>query len=484
MGRKILGLDIRSNTISAVLLSNSIKGNVIESCFHFALEPGSEEGSTEKSSALKAITDKINMSDVVCIASFPVEDVSFRNIRVPFREPKKINQILPFELEPTLPSPIEDSIIDFQHLTLPKQQDQTGIIAAVIEKAKLETYLAELASFRINPQVVTIGGYSTALCLARLLELPNHSVIIDVNPGWATLFGVSAGQIQIIRSLALSSSPKSYARSISRGILQTVSAAEDMLDIDFSPEAIYVTGAEEHELNIGKELSDMIDLPVKKIDLAQAAGIIVTEQTDRSWVPEQMDNALSLAISEIHGSHGLNFSKRRFAGRKHWITHKKDITRTGILAGIILLILLFNVSYDFYSMSKKKDDLDSQITTIFQKTFPEITRIVDPLQQMRVKVKEMKQQSMIPGESEKNFRIIDVLNDISRLLPMEMDIELSNLVVAPDSVTLSGDTATFNSVDDMKNRLEKGALFKKVAISSANSEESGKRVNFKLKIQF
>jgi len=39
-------------------------------------------------------------------------------------------------------------------------------------------------------------------------------------------------------------------------------------------------------------------------------------------------------------------------------------------------------------------------------------------------------------------------------------------------------------VDDMKNRLEKGPLFKKVSISSANSEESGKRINFKLKIQF
>ncbi|MBW1898971.1 MAG: PilN domain-containing protein [Deltaproteobacteria bacterium] len=484
MGRKILGLDIRTNTISAVLLTNSIKGNVIESYSHFSLEPNTEESGAEKSSALKAITDKINVSDVVCIASFPAEDVSYRNIRIPFREPKKIRQVLSFELEPTLPSPIEEAVIDFQQLTLPKQQYQTGIIAAVIEKTKLDEYLAELASFRINPQAVTIGGYSTALCLARLLELPNHSVIIDVDPEWATLFAVSAGQVQIVRSITLSSSSKSPVRLISRGILQTVSAAEDMLGIDFSPEVIYLTGAGENELNIGRELSDLLDLPVKKIDLAQEAGITVTEQAGRSWIPDQMDNALSLAVSEVHGSHGLNFSKRQFAGKKQWIAHKKDITKTGILAGIILLILLFNVSYGFYSMSKKKNDLDFQITTIFKETFPEVTRIVDPLQQMRVKVKEVKQQSMIPGEAEKNFRIIDILNDISRLLPGEMDIDLSRLVVGPENVTLSGDTATFNSVDDMKNRLEKGPLFKKVSITSANSDKTGKRINFKLKIQF
>jgi len=484
MGRKILGLDIRTNTISAVLLTSSIKGNVIESYFHFSLEPNAEENGAEKSSVLKAITDKINVSDVVCIASFPAEDVSYRNIRIPFREPKKIRQVLSFELEPTLPSPIEEAVIDFQQLTLPKQQYQTGIIAAVIEKTKLDEYLAELASFRINPQAVTIGGYSTALCLARLLELPNHSVIIDVDPEWATLFAVSAGQVQIVRSITLSSSSKSPVRLISRGILQTVFAAEDMLGIDFSPEVIYLTGAGENELNIGRELSDLLDLPVKKIDLVQEAGITVTQQAGQSWIPDQMDNALSLAVSEVHGSHGLNFSKRQFAGKKQWIAHKKDITKTGILAGIILLILLFNVSYGFYSMSKKKNDLDFQITTIFKETFPEVTRIVDPLQQMRVKVKEVKQQSMIPGEAEKNFRIIDILNDISRLLPREMDIELSRLVVGPENVTLSGDTATFNSVDDMKNRLEKGPLFKKVSITSANSDKTGKRINFKLKIQF
>jgi len=484
MARKILGLDIRTNTISAVLLTNTIKGNVIESYSHFPLKPGSEESGEERASALKTITDKIDISDVVCIASFPAEDISYRNIKIPFREPKKIKQILPFELEPTLLFPIENAIIDFQYLTLPKQQDQTGIIAAVIEKEKLEAYLAELASFRINPQVVTIGGYSTALCLTRLVELPNHSAVIDIDPEWATLFAVSAGQIQIIRSFSLNPSLKSPAGSIAKGIQQTVSAAEDILGINFSPKAIYITGSGEKELNIESELSELLDLPVKKIDLSREAGITLTESLDGSWIPDQMNNALSLAVSEVHGTHGLNFSKRQFAGKKHWIAHKKDITKTGILAGAIFLMLLFNVTYDFYSMSEKKDDLNSQITTIFKETFPEITRIVDPLQQMRVKIKELKEQSMNPGEAEKNFRTIDILNDISRLLPMEMDIELDHLIIGPESVSLSGDTATFNSVDDLKNNLEKGPLFKKVSISSANSDKTGKRINFKLKIQF
>jgi len=484
MARKILGLDIRTHTISAVLLTNSIKGNAIEFYSHFPLKPDSENSGAERTAALETIVHSMDISDTVCIAALPAEDISYRNMKVPFRESKKIKQILPFELEPTLPSPIEDAVIDFQHVTLPRRQDQTGIIASVIEKKRLEAYLAELASFRINPHIVTIGGYSTALCLTRMLALPNHSVIIDADPERATIFAVSAGQIQIIRSLVLNSTSKSPAGAAARGIKQTVSAAEDMLDIHFAPEVIYITGVGEKELNIGEELSKLLDLPVKKIDLLREAGITITEPQDGSWIPDQMNNALSVAVSEIHGSHGLNFSKRQFAGKKHWIAYKKDITKTGILAGIVFLMLMLHVSYDVYSMSRKKKDLDSQITAIFKETFPDITRIIDPLQQMRVKIKELKEQSMNPGEAETNFRIIDILNDISKLLPMEMDIDLDQLVVGPDGVSLSGDTATFNSVDDLKNHLEKGEIFKKVSISSANSDKTGKRINFKLKIQF
>jgi hypothetical protein len=47
---------------------------------------------------------------------------------------------------------------------------------------------------------------------------------------------------------------------------------------------------------------------------------------------------------------------------------------------------------------------------------------------------------------------------------------------------ISGDTDTFNSVDGIKNGLEKSNLFKKVVISSANINKSDNRVRFKLKI--
>jgi general secretion pathway protein L len=51
-----------------------------------------------------------------------------------------------------------------------------------------------------------------------------------------------------------------------------------------------------------------------------------------------------------------------------------------------------------------------------------------------------------------------------------------------ESVSISGDTDSFNSVDNIKSKLEQADIFKKIVISSANIDKFDKRVRFKLKL--
>jgi len=48
---------------------------------------------------------------------------------------------------------------------------------------------------------------------------------------------------------------------------------------------------------------------------------------------------------------------------------------------------------------------------------------------------------------------------------------------------VDGETAGFNIVDDIKNRLEQSDLFKQVTIASANMDRSGNKVRFSLKLE-
>jgi outer membrane translocation and assembly module TamA len=61
---------------------------------------------------------------------------------------------------------------------------------------------------------------------------------------------------------------------------------------------------------------------------------------------------------------------------------------------------------------------------------------------------------------------------------------VNRFVVGDESVTISGETSGFNIVDDIKNRLEQSNYFHEVTIASANMDKSGKKVRFKLKIEY
>ena len=129
------------------------------------------------------------------------------------------------------------------------------------------------------------------------------------------------------------------------------------------------------------------------------------------------------------------------------------------------------------------DRLNAQITHIFKTTFPDIQKIVDPLQQMRVEIQNTKKQSISPESSQKNIRNIDILHDISTLIPDNVIVELNRIVIGPGSVQISGYTDTFNSVNNFQRKLQSGKLFKTVTINSANIEKTENRVNFKLNLQ-
>ena len=90
-------------------------------------------------------------------------------------------------------------------------------------------------------------------------------------------------------------------------------------------------------------------------------------------------------------------------------------------------------------------------------------------------LEEAQKNLTFPGERSASVKTIDILNNISQLTPAKQDVELVSIVVGADTVVISGNTDTFNAVDDMKNELEDADIFKSVSISSANMDQADPR---------
>jgi type II secretory pathway component PulL len=481
MSRKVLGIDIRNESVSAVLVKTSLRESRIDTHAYIPISD-SEDDPDHIKTALEALTGQIDPAGCDCVVSISADHFSYRILKVPFKEAKKIRMVLPFELEPTVPFPVDDLIIDFIDLESDHRKDQTDLIAVAVPKSELAPYIETLADIKIDPEMVTVSGLPSALCLARQTDPGEDQLFLEINKTICSLFIVGDGRIKLIRSIPTPVAENTRAGALGAFVRRTLAAYGELSRSDFQPLDIVMTGSGLNGANFDKQIAGVLDLPANRLNISDRLSIPVDDEDVNPWDPAIMDNALSLAMVEIEGMGGLNFHKGQFAAKKLFVKHKKNWIKTGIFAAAVVVLLLFNLITDSYRLNKQLDGYDQQIRNIFQATFPG-EKIVEPFQQMQIKVKETRKNAGTQSAAGPHLRSIDILNAISRSIPETTTVDVTRMVISAETVLISGSTDTFNSVEDIKSKLEQVDVFKKVTISSTSKDRSGKAIRFQLKVE-
>ncbi len=481
MSRKVIGLDIRSDSVSAVLVKSSLRETRIAASMTVPIQnDGPEPGGLH--AALETVAATMDLTGADCAAAVPAELFSCRTLFVPFANAKKIRMVLPFELEPFLPHPAEDLTIDFAIIAGTPPQEQTEVLVAALEKARLAPFIADLTAAGLEPERVTMGGLATAVWIGRTAEPPETtSFCLDIGATSGALFAVSGAELRLVRSFPLT--PDAAARNrVLRNILRTtIGALEEMGIPRQVPIPLSVTGSGSRKADL-ESLAAGLPVTLQAADLTRRVGARAEVGELEDWEPTVMDGALALALAEIEGIECLNFHRGQFLGRKILSRYREQLTRTGLLAAAVLLLMFGSVLVQSHLYQRRLASLDLEMAEIFKRTFPDVKKVTDPYQQMQINLQGLRKSTPSTGDAVTEVRSIDVLKNISESIPDDIAVVFERMVIGSDSVLISGTTAAFNAVDDIKGRLERIAGFKKVTISSANTDRSGKEVNFQIKV--
>lgn len=482
MGRSIIAFDIRAESISAVAVALGIRENRASACIHVPIDPKNSV-EVECKAALDQISRQMNLSAAVCTVSLPADQVFYRNVSVPFRDKKKIRQILPFNLEPYMPVPVEELLIEFQPTAHADQKKEMDIVAVSTRKDGLDRYLRIFNDFQLKPTTITTAGHAAANLLSRGEAKIGHSVAVDLAVKSCSVYFLVSGSIGFARSFPVNSSSSDFSKRVGLDIKRSLLAFQEIADLDFQPDRLWLTGSFDGTGQHPEEIGDVLKLPVQTVDFSRYNGKIVVPPDMESCQASRMNPAMALVLSEIEGAVDINFNREGFAGEKFWRQHKKKLVKTGLLFFVFAVLALFNFGLGFRLKQQELKRLDTQVVETFRSAFPQVTNIVDPVHQMQLMVKEARDGVIPYALTENRIRTIDVLNDISRTIPATMDVQLIRLTIGPEGAMVTGDSDSFNTVDDAKKLLEQSAVFKSISISSTSKDKSGKRINFKLKIQ-
>jgi len=490
------GIDIGTETITAVQTGGGLKGRRILACMRIPLDR------TGLEAALSTLVESMDLRSHAVMVTVPDDLVSFRNVAMPFGDVRKIRQALPFEVEGMLPYSVEDLLIDF--LTT-GDRPAGGVLAASVERNALSDYLTALQAHGIDPEVLEVRGSALASWVLRQPETPDHILVLEAGMERHTVILCLKRRIVLIRSFigpsASAMTPDAtdkpdsrqadlplpdtepFFRSLCHIVHRTVHAFRVSEGIPDRPEKLFFTGEPLQGPQSADLLSRYLDIPAEPIDLSQDRRVRLEEGIAGNWSPALMNGALSLALMDPVKGRGFNFRRDEFERESQYLQIRKAAPKAAIFLFLILSFLAADAIIDFYSLKKEYQSLDREITAMFRQTLPKVTRMIDPVQQLRVSVEEVKRSAVVHPAGKPESTVLDLLREISGRIPPPIHVQVYRMVVDPETVRLSGRTDAFNDVDRIKSELAAAKALGPVAITSANLDSTGKKVQFEISIE-
>ncbi len=478
MADNILCLDIHEDQIAAVAVNNATDASIAYGCAQNSMEDA------PLPALLEGLKDQTGFREGSSRIAFGAELFSFRTLTLPFSDRNKIEQVLPLELADISPVDVDSLVIDFViSKTTPEGSE---ILAAMMNREVFTDCLASLNGTGIDPESIGISGVEEALILAK--GKAKDFVFIDVGSSWATIIIVNKGKIALIRSI--STPPEIFATDtelrstdFAINIRQTL-LISGVYDTNKLQSRVFITG----NLSPYGALADILSstlggAQVKPYIQSGQPFIKIDPRLEGTYTPEVMDRALTLAVKEDDKHNSYNFRKGDFRKRKSPSDYRSLLLRFAIPVCAVIIGSVAYWGFTYNELKKQQNGLKEQINQIFKQTLPDVTRIVNPVQQLSVKNNEIKTTYKPGGLSDSELTVIDLLAELSSRIPASYKVTVVRLVADTDVIRLKAITEDFNTVDNVQKELEKSPYFKTVSISSANQSSTGDEVSFELKIQ-
>lgn len=289
-----IALDIGRHSIKGVRMSQSFRGlRLVDSFERKVSRKGGEHlSSTDlltagQIEALEALISegRIRPGEAVAV-SLPGQLVSTREMSVPFADPKKLRQIVPFEVESQLPFDLEAVAIDYQLLHSNAPADASGsshLLVSVVPKIGLRKYLTTLQSLGIDPG--SIGIDSLAIYnFAQYFLIDKQGGASHLQEGGAT--GRNRAGLLVI-DVGASKTVLCYLLNGKLDWVRTLPMGGDLL-----------TEAIQKEFQLSWEEAERLK---REVDLDQP-GIAASAGSKRGQAAESLQKALIPWLTEIEKS--------------------------------------------------------------------------------------------------------------------------------------------------------------------------------------
>lgn len=396
MPHSILGLDVGSRTVKAVLLETTLRGFAVTGAVDAPLPdeapappegagapaaeaPAGAEGGAEarpppglvlrgrQGAAVRALLAARGWRPDGVVASVPGIAGSHL-VTLPFADARRIEQTVQYEVEAAIPFDLEQVAWDWQ--VLDQQGGRSDLFVGVVRKEELAGVLAMFADAGADPAVVVPGAPTlAALWAAGAVEAPvaagEAEVALEIGAERTHVCVVTEGRCLFARTFPVG------AAAVERGgpaplvrELRTTLRAFEARPTRRPVRRLVIAGGGAGIPGIDATLGEALGLPAAPLRLAgPAAAAIPPESAPALAMP------LALALRGWMGNRFQRLNLRRgdlastrgFEDVKHWAI------RIGVYGGLVALLAVVSSGVTAVALTRQERLLDQALCDVTQK---------------------------------------------------------------------------------------------------------------------
>jgi type IV pilus assembly protein PilM len=471
--KTVLGLDLGSHSLKAVEFRQTLRG--LEAVQLRTLPRPAEDVALPELVRRFVTLHGLGTENVV--SALPGARLSSRRLSFPFTERRKLAAAVPFQVEEALPFDLEDVVIDWE--VTGGDRTRADVTVSIAARAEVSERLALLEEAGCPPRILEAEGLVLAN-LASVFDLPGQRLLADLGHEKTTLCLLIDGQAVATRSLPVGGRHLTEALAADRGLAladaERAKCEEGVFDargeappqvakvLDrLAREIVHTLGAVEQAIG-GSSLEEITlfggTALLGGIDafLTQQTGTRATRlglpRPDRGeslvagGPPILFAPAIALALRGTAQSRTrMNFRQDEFALRLDVGQVFRGFRSTAWLAGATLLLALLSFTTTAWLDARRASALEGQARQIFSELVPGEAPGSNLVAALRDQVRSASERAEFLGVYRGNLSALDLLAELSRVVPQDLDIGLEELSIDRQTIRMRVHAKSFQAAD-------------------------------------
>lgn len=464
MPKTSLGIQRTPGEVLAVGLRRSWSGRVVDQVVRLDLSPFPPELSD--SAAPQPFPDAENV-----IAALPADQVFRREVDVPFRDLRKVEQAAPLEAEESLPVPLENLVCDVHVLERGETGSRALVAAAPIDN--VQQLLSDLTDVGVEPSAVDVEALALANVAQLSLSNSGTSLVVDLSPHLCQCVVLEEGK------------PTSFHAFSAHG------AGPDLVDelqlylsrwaYAQGPAVVYLSGPEALVADT-ESWAEKLGRPVRQLPFPEK-GLQIGSDVQISWPVWAVPLGLALRASGAKVPSRTNFLRGPLAPARGLISPRAVAIGAGAAAGVLLALWGACTWAELSFKDTQYKALQSAIKATLRSAIPDASDSGREVDQMRARVAEMEERDRtLASLADREVAPLRLLKDVSAKVPKDIEVEFRDLAIEEGKLRIEGATTSYEASERIKSAVMASSPRFVSAASEAKDGTKPGEILFKLTV--